>query len=304
MKTQSILSESVSKKKLVVQLQYKEINQIIQDISGVFPYVIIKGIPLSIMSYNDCYKRKIGDVDFLISKEHIVLFDEILKKNSFSSEYYDREDKLIALLYSHQTRPYVKNTPIHKTYIDVNYDIFWGEYSGKRIDIKDFISQPLTLDVLGYQINTLTPLKMLIVLILHHYKEMNSLYHLATHNTIRKDMFFDVYNIIRNNSSSITANSLARLCEVYEITQFAYYILYYTYKLFPDSEILKFVEVLYNDEGKRLLPCYGLSDNERREWKCDFATRVNEMDIKSLIYEQLTQNDINKIERNKLIFGE
>ena len=71
MKTQSILSESVSKKKLVVQLQYKEINQIIQDISGVFPYVIIKGIPLSIMSYNDCYKRKIGDVEV-----EIVLDDE------------------------------------------------------------------------------------------------------------------------------------------------------------------------------------------------------------------------------------
>lgn len=305
METQILSLKSVDMKKLIVQLQYREIHKLISDISDLFPYVIIKGIPLSFMAYNDCFKRRIGDVDFLIAKEDISAFDSILKRNKFVCEYSSREDKLIAMLYSHQTRPYVKETPICKTYIDVNYDVFWGEYSGKKIDIKNFISQPVKINIMGYSINTLSPIKMLIVLVLHHYKEMNSLYHLVIHNTIRKEMFFDVYSIINRNSDSIiNVETLACICDYYEIKPYAYYILYYTYQLFPNDMLKKIVESLYCEEGKSLLPCYGLNEKERKEWQCDFCTRINATDIKSLIANQLTDEDLNKIERNKLIFGD
>ena len=63
---------------------------------------------------------------------------------------------MIAMLYSHQTRPYVKNTPISKTFIDVNYDIFWGEYTGKRINIEEFLSNSIVMNIFGMEIRTLS----------------------------------------------------------------------------------------------------------------------------------------------------
>lgn len=296
--------KTVNLKELLVRIQYKEISKIVNDIGDRFPYAIIKGIPLSLMSYNDFFMRKIGDVDFLIDKKNIMEFDGILKKNGFDCEYSNREDKLIAMLYSHQTRPYVKNTPISKTFIDVNYDIFWGEYTGKRINIEEFLSNSIVVNIFGMEIRTLSPLKMLVAVILHHYKETNSLYHLATHNSIRQEMFCDVYNLVKNNISIISVDAVVDICMRYEITSYAYYILLYTYQLYPDEDILKYVDALRNEEGEKLLPCYGLDAKERKEWTCDFHTRIDETDLFALIQTQLSEEDIKKIERSKLIFGE
>lgn len=72
--------KAVNLKELLVRIQYKEISKIVNDIGDRFPYAIIKGISLSLMSYNDFFMRKIGDVDFLIDKKNIMEFDGILKK--------------------------------------------------------------------------------------------------------------------------------------------------------------------------------------------------------------------------------
>lgn len=67
---------------------------------------------------------------------------------------------------------------------------------------------------------------------------------------------------------------------------------------------MKYVDALRNEEGEKLLPCYGLDAKERKEWTCDFHTRIDETDLFALIQTQLSEEDIKKIERNKLIFGE
>ncbi len=304
MANESTNQKTLGIKRLLVKIQFNEVLKVVDEIADSFPYAIIKGIPLSLMAYNDCYKRNIGDVDILINKENIGPFDEILRNNGFKCNYRNREEKLIALLYSHQTRPFLKDTPLYKTYVDVNYDIFWGEYTGKRVGIGSFLSDACEINIEGMSFRTLPPLKMLIAIILHHYKETNSIYHLYTHNTIRKDMFYDVYKLIINNPDSITVKNLCDACIQYGISAYAYYILYYTYFLFPDPILLQFVKELYSEEGKALLDCFGLDEKERKRWKCDFLTRVNETDLKTLIMNQLTPTDLEKIERNKMIFGE
>ena len=90
-------------KQILVKIQFNEILKVADDIADSFPYAIIKGIPLSVMAHNNCYKRNIGDIDILITKESISSFDEILRNNGFECKYRNREGKLIALLYSHQT---------------------------------------------------------------------------------------------------------------------------------------------------------------------------------------------------------
>ena len=67
-------------------------------------------------------------------------------------------------------------------------EMFWGEYEGKRIDISEFLSDTIEIDIYGCKVKTLPPLKAMVQLILHHYKEMNSIYHLAGHNCINYEV--------------------------------------------------------------------------------------------------------------------
>ena len=103
--------------------------------------------------------------------------------------------------------------------VDLNFDILWGEYNGKRIDIEGFISDAIEVEIYGIKVKTLPPLKALIQLILHHYKEMNSIYHLAGHNSITYSMFRDVYYLWKNNASVISLEKLYVLSEKYQIIQ-------------------------------------------------------------------------------------
>ena len=225
------------------------------------------------LAYNSCFRRKIGDVDFLVSRESVGKVTQVLEENGFHTEYQSREDKLIALMYSHQTRPFVKNTPLWKTYIDVNYDIFWGEYEGKRINMDEFLRDSIEIEVAGCRVKTMS-------------------------------MFADVYNLLKNNISDVSIDNLYRLSKEYGIVEYVFYVLFYTSELFRDSILKKYVDCFRTEKGEHLLSCYGLCERERKEWKCDFQTRLAAKDLFSLIKDQLSLEDMEKINRNRLVFGE
>lgn len=291
-------------KKLILQVQYNEVGKIIQELQDDIPYAIVKGVPLSIAAYNNWLYRKVGDIDLLISRKNVGKLTQILMKNGYYTEYRNKEDKLIALMYSHQTRPFVKRTLFFETTFDVNYDIFWGEYEGKRVNIDDFLKEPSEIEVAGCRIKTLAHLKAMIQLILHHYKEMNSLYHLSTHNCITTKMFADVYYLWKNHIEDISIRELYALSEKYEIVEYVFYVLFYTNVLFQDRRLKDYVDYFWTEKGEYLLSCYGLCEKERKEWKCDFRTRIQEENIFDLIKSQLTSDDIEKINRSRIIFGE
>lgn len=291
-------------KKVILQIQYKEVGKIIQELQDDIPYAIVKGVPLSIAAYNNWLYRKAGDIDLLVSRKNVGKLTRTLIKNGYYTEYRNREDKLIALMYSHQTRPFVKHTCFFETTFDVNYDIFWGEYEGKRVNIDDFLKEPLEIEVAGCRIKTLTHLKAMIQLILHHYKEMNSLYHLSTHNCITINMFADVYHLWKNHIEDISIRELRTLSEEYEIVEYVFYILFYTNVLFQDRMLKDCVNYFRTPKGEYLLSCYGLCEKERKEWKCDFRTRFQEENLFDLIKNQLTSDDIEKINSSRIVFGE
>lgn len=92
--------------------------------------------------------------------------------------------------------------------VDLNIDFFWGEYTGKRIEIQEFLSDFIELTIYGVKIKTLSPLKTMAQLILLHYKKMNSIYHLTGHNCINYNMFKDVYYLWKNNQEAISLDKL------------------------------------------------------------------------------------------------
>ena len=262
-------------------------------------YSVVKGVPLKLLCGSrttDIY----ADVDILLDRKSIGIVNTILNQN----DYYNntkRENRIFALTSTHQTMPYSKIYNSHEK-VDINFDIFWGEYEGKRIDIDEFLSDAIEIDIYGIKVKTLPPIKAIVQLILHHYKDMNSIFLLATRKSIKYDMFYDLYNIIKNNEDIITIEKLYKTSEMYGIKPYVYYMLYYTRQVIEDELLKKYVEAFRSSEGEALLNCYGLCAEEQRNWRYDFKTRLEAKNLYHLIENDLTEQDKKKIAINKHVF--
>lgn len=215
-----------------------------------------------------------------------------------------RHNRILCLSCSHQLPVFCKRIYNDFLYFDLNFDIFWGEYEGKRIDIEKFLSDTKEMDIYGVKVKTLSPMKALIQLILHHYKDMNSIFLLATRKSIKYDMFKDIYYLLMNNLDAISLNKLYTASMEYEIIPYVFYVLYYTGQIFDDQILKQYIEAFRTFEGEVLLDCYGLCAKERKEWKYDFLTRLVSNNMYDLIKDDLNEKDHEKITQNKRVFLE
>lgn len=281
-------------------LSYKECFEVVKRFN--FPYAIIKGEALSLMAYGELGKRNSQDIDLLISPKYIGIAKVILNDNGFYYIIKNKYDKVLTISMSHQSPTYIKKTKISYIYLDLNHSIFWGEYAGKCVDIDTFLEDIIDTEIYGCNMKTLPPIKMLIQLILHHYKDMNSIFLLATRKSIKRSMFDDVYFLLKNNLEDIPLDKLYTLSKFYEIIPFVYYVLYHVGLFFQDETLREYISAFKTDEGERLLNCYGLNDNERREWKCSVTMRLETENLYDLIKDDLTAKDIEKINMNRRLF--
>lgn len=270
------------------------------------PYAIIKSEPLSMYAYSAYGQRIFGDIDILIMRQNLKIADDCLKRSNFYQPITDikklRNYKVFSLSSSHQTIPYRHLVENYFIEIDLNFDIFWGEYQGKRVDMEEFLSDTVEMNIYGITVKTLPPLKTLIQLILHHYKDMNSLFLLSTRKSIHYNMFKDVYYLLKNNLDAIPLDKLYEMSLRYEIIPYVYYVLYHTGLLFEDEMLQRYIAAFKTDEGEILINCYGLTESERKEWKYDFETRLKANNLYELIKTDLTEKDKQKIEINKQFF--
>jgi len=300
------IKNTVNKKiyKLVLQEQYMCISKILSRIKE---YAIIKGAPLSYYCYHNVSSRGIGDIDLLIDRSQISKVEKIFIEDGFEklniNSLNAREDEIFLLSYSHQVIPLVKALKYSQIKIDINFDIFWGEYEDARVQINEFLSDSVYVDIYGVKVKTLNPMKSLIHLILHNYKDMNSIFLLATRKSIRYSMFQDIYYLLINNNDKIQIDELYDICDRYHIIKYAFYVFYYTSQLFDDAILKKYVEKFRTPEGDKLLNCYGLCSKEQKEWRYDFKTRLEKDNLYELIKNDLTEKDMKKIAINKRIFS-
>lgn len=268
-----------------------------------FPYAVVKGEALSIEAYNKLDQRHIGDIDILLPRNKLSSIENILINADFTTTAKTRSDRIIMLSNSHQVAPWIKLfPPIGNIEIDINFDLFWGEYTGKRIDVDVFLSDTLEMDIYGVKVKTLPPLKAMIQLVLHHYKDLNSIFLIATRQTIKQNMFKDVYYLLKNNLDTITLDKLYATSSEYGIIPYVFYVLYYTGQVFDDEILKLYIEAFRTSEGEALLNCYGLCAKEQKEWKYDFKTRLESDNLYELIKDDLTEKDREKIALNKRVF--
>ncbi len=282
--------------KTVSALRFRELNMVLSEFD--FPYAIVKGEALSLFAYGKLGERVSRDIDLLIERKNVGRASAILKKKGFEQNVYDREGQIMMMNFSHQTLPFRKKICSINIEVDLNYSVFWGEYKSDSNVTTLFLSNVIPVQIYNFQINTLSPMKALAHLILHQYKDMNSIYLLATRKKYSKAAFEDIYNLLKANIKEIPMFEFYEFCEEIKICPYVYYVLYHTNFLFEDSVLQDFVEVFKSQQGMKLLDYYGLTNSERKMWKYDIETRMNSIDLFQLMEQDLTKNDLKKIEYN------
>lgn len=285
------------------QLKYnyaKEIFRRMQDL----PYAIVKGEPLSLSAYGRLGCRGFGDIDFLLPRSYLRKMEDILLSLGFQTRSQNREDRIFLMSCSHQISEYTKcYDGSMNIEVDLNFDILWGEYTGKRIDIGNFLLDAVSVNIYGVEVKTLPPMKALIQLALHEYKDMNSIYLLAIKKSNMYKKLRDFYFLFKNNIQDIPLEALYLLCKKYEIIPYIYYIFYFTSLLYEDEELTFYKNKFYCEDGEKLLDYYGLNELEKKMWRVDYITRINSENLYSIIKPDLSEKDFKKIEINKRIFG-
>lgn len=203
---------------------------------------------------------------------------------------------------SHQLLTYTKTIGQLPVEVDVNFDMFWGEYTGKRIDISQFLEDTVTMNLLGCEMKTLPPLKAMIQIILHHYKEMNSLFYLTGHHGYKKRFFEDVYLLCKRYPEEISVQKLYDISSEYGIIPYVYYLFYYTKKVYNDGILDAYLDTFRTDQGEELLDCYGLTKEERKIWGLSFEQRL-ECDVSDWVFKQMTKQDREKLTLSRKLFG-
>jgi hypothetical protein len=230
-----------------------------------------------LQAYEGLGYRNSGDVDILISRDNLGKVEAILKENGFEEDIFDPEgnkrklsrQEQIMFKTSHQVAPHIKIAGGKRiSPVDINVDIFWGECSGTRINIDEFLSDVGEMNVYGACVKTLPEIKHFIVLCLHHYREMNAPYDLAIKNPFSEKMFEDIYRLYKK-----IANEMSKLAEFvfsFRLETVFYYMLYYTGVVFNDDNIKSDANFFKTADGIAALDCYGLTPKEKSNGKCLF----------------------------------
>lgn len=289
------------------KILYKELQPLFEAMSSI-RYAVVKGEVLSQQIYGEPDLRRPNDIDILIDKKNVKFLEELLCKFGFEQKLTEdstgtRHNRVLCMTYSHQIPSYHKDKFGFHLNVDINYDIFWGEYEGKRCFTDDFLRDTVDMEIYGVNVKALPIEKAFVQLILHHYKEMNSIYHLSQHNCIRTDMFKDIYNMLQNNLSRMTIEHIKESCEFYMIGEYIYYLLYYTNEVFKDSKLDRYLFELQSYKNHELLETFGLSKQEKKRWKIPFISRLDNVNLPKIVKTYLSENDIEKVKNNIEIFG-
>jgi hypothetical protein len=293
------------KNKSRVACYFKECQPILSQ--NEIPYVIVKGTILSQIAYTEPYIRNSNDIDILVAPNNTTAFNRLLKDNGFVQGTIcngeitpvSREKRVYQTFYSHQLLPFIKKTEIASCpliNIDVNTNIFWGE-STYKVNMEDLLSNRINISVEGIEVYKLDPISEFIVLCLHHFKDMNSIY-LLSQGSLKLRLFIDIYRYIQSQHTVLPINELLKKCERWNALPYVYYCLYQTAYLFPSRILNRYSNALKNSSGDYLLNKFGLADNERKEWQTPLENRLFSSDFLPNFYKMLNDDDIKKINLN------
>lgn len=268
-------------------------------------YALFKGAVLSMNAYNDLSYRSSGDLDILISRRDVDIVKKILIDCGFVQGKvikqeivpFSRQELIFQSSVSHQIAPFIKATnnrfcPFLN--VDINFDIFWGEYQD-TVDMEFVLSQVEPIRLLGVETYILCKEIDFIVLCLHAYKDLNSIF-LLSKGCLNLRIFSDIYFFL--TMQKLDWSMIYRLTKVLRAENYLYYCLYYTYLVFNDTKLLDYMSPFCSGSAKTILNTYGLTPTERKEWEFSFEERLLDENFPIRFY-----NGLSEVEKNKVYFN-
>ena len=269
------------------------------------PFAVIKGAVLSQAAYGDPFTRRSGDIDILIGKDDAPRVKEILlgcgfvqgKVEDGALREFTRREIIFQSAMTHQLPPFTKKTrnpfcPFVQ--IDVNTDIFWGE-SERTCDMNAFLSDTVKCTVCGAETRKLSPVGEFISMCLHHYKDANSLYLLSQRPTPLSH-FCDVLYYIR--AGHLPLRPLTENAAGLGAASYVHYCLYYTYMIFGDSAVGRYLKAFDRIKGEDLTGYYGLTSAQRRAWTVPLEERMTDRGVSKKFFASLSEREKEKVRTN------
>lgn len=296
--------------KAVSQVKYRYLMPLLAEKAD-FPYAVVKGEPLSVMAFGAPGRRRSGDIDILVDKQDVRRLEALLTQAGFSAPSLSRQEQIVARAFSHQVPPYRKELPMGPLEVDVNYELVWGEWPGtqrsdprgRKPSVSAMLSRCITMEIYGQPVPALAVDDAFLQLCLHHYKDMNSLYHLTLHNSITRKAFEDVRGFWERQKERINREWIEAWLEEYELTPYIYYMVRLTAQICQLPDLAAWADHLESEEGQALLDCYGLIPQERKHWTMPIGQRLDQPDIPERVRASLSEQDRRKTEQNYRIFG-
>lgn len=295
-----------NKNRIIGMIRFNEFSSIYKDLAAM-PYALIKGEALSVLMYGEEAKRVSSDIDVLVKREDISRFEEILVHNGYETMHsnHNRYNRVLCLTGSHQIGCYLKKVMGIDVIVDINFDIFWGEYRGKRIEVETLLNNVIEIQVYGKKVKTLSPCFACIQLVLHHYKEFNSIYHLVKGNAVTSKKLKDINDFLKCYCKDESfLKELIYIVHFYEIEPYFYYMLFYVREIFFGAVYLdRLIDEFECNLGIWYLDKFGLSDLERKTWNICFSERIDSTALSGLVRQRLTLEDEKKLNKELEIFG-
>ena len=94
----------------------------------------------------------------------------------------------------------------------------------------------------------------------------------------------------------INIEYLVSLGNRYDVGEYVCYCVHYANLLFPNHSLNAVENLLKSEQGAILYDCYGLCDEERKQWNVPFENRLK--NTRSILEPLLTERDRKKIEEN------
>lgn len=289
------------KDQIISAIRYREIIRLLNT-SFPYEYALIKGEALSILAYGCEGKRHLGDVDLLVTKDTVSELIRVLEEHGYTPVDNEREGQVSALLYSHQSTPYVKYGPWGRLEIDINFEIVWGEWKYEKPKVKEMLSRRQPIRIYGESTYSLEPTDTLIYGCLNLYREINSTYHLWSHNPIKTERFMELDNLFRLHKSVISIERVREWGIKNHLWPMILSILQKVGTVSEDKELIHIIENLGLNNENETDDLFGLGER-KYSWPISFEERLDNERIPEIIEPILDISEKNKIMYQRTVYG-
>ncbi len=248
-------------------------------------FAIRKGPVLGEKIYRDIGTRRMADLDILLHREDVPLFESIaselgyrqgkMSANGMDITPYDRQTQLFwKVSLTNVSLPYVKlghHDGVEMFILSGCFSLF-QPISGVQSDGTEILDRAVPTTLYGEPAHMLDPVDQIIDACVQLHVEATLLYYIESGKDVTIRKFLDVAEILKAAPDAYLP-ALAERVQKYDCGDSIYYALHYTEQVYPDA-VPAGLKDNFRPDDLTFLDEYGNFDGERHRWDCEFADRL------------------------------